>query len=66
MKKIIQTISRVVQVVLLAPVKLPGKALHIVKCIAFGIDLLDSMLQDAAATEQHQPKVKGDDVAKPE
>ena len=37
MKKTLKKISRVLQVILLAPVKLPGKALNILKYIALGL-----------------------------
>ena len=46
MNHIIKKISRAVQLVLLAPVKLPGKALHIVKYIALGLGILESVLDE--------------------
>lgn len=46
MKKIIQRISRAVQVVLLAPIKLPGKALNIIKYIALGLGVVETVLED--------------------
>ncbi|WP_400261414.1 hypothetical protein ACFX5U_16035 [Sphingobacterium sp. SG20118] len=44
MKKILIKISRVLQVVLLAPVKLPGKALNILKYIALGLGVVETVL----------------------
>lgn len=46
MKKIIQKISAALQVVLLAPIKLPGKALNIIKYIALGIGVVETVLDD--------------------
>jgi hypothetical protein len=46
MKKIIQKISRALQVVLLAPIKLPGKALSIIKYIALGLGVVETVLED--------------------
>ncbi|MFD2904219.1 hypothetical protein [Sphingobacterium anhuiense] len=46
MKKIIQRLSRALQVVLLAPIKLPGKALNIIKYIALGLGVVETVLED--------------------
>ncbi|KKX52118.1 hypothetical protein [Sphingobacterium sp. IITKGP-BTPF85] len=46
MKKIIQKISAALQVVLLAPIKLPGKALNIIKYIALGLGVVETVLED--------------------
>ncbi|MBE8722484.1 hypothetical protein [Sphingobacterium pedocola] len=46
MKNIIKKISRALQVVLLAPIKLPGKALNIVKYVAVGLGILESVLDE--------------------
>ncbi|MDR2282158.1 MAG: hypothetical protein LBE37_03055 [Sphingobacterium sp.] len=46
MNKILKKISAVVQLVLLAPVKLPGKALHVVRYIALGLGVLEAMTGD--------------------
>lgn len=51
MKKIIKKINKAVQVVLLAPVKLPAKAMHVIKYIALGLGILDSVL-DKGETEK--------------
>ncbi|SFS39545.1 hypothetical protein [Sphingobacterium wenxiniae] len=46
MKKIVKKISQAVQVVLLAPIKLPGKALNMLKYVAVGLGVLDAVLSD--------------------
>ncbi|QQD14252.1 hypothetical protein [Sphingobacterium sp. UDSM-2020] len=46
MKKIIQKISSALEVVLLAPIKLPGKALNIIKYIALGLGVVETVLDD--------------------
>jgi len=46
MKKIIQKISQALQVVLMAPIKLPGKALNIIKYIALGLGVVETVLDD--------------------
>ncbi|MCW2263140.1 MULTISPECIES: hypothetical protein [Sphingobacterium] len=57
MKKILSKISRVLQVVLLAPVKLPGKALNIIRYIALGLGVVETVLDD-------KDKEKADDFLK--
>ncbi|GGH14577.1 hypothetical protein GCM10011418_15610 [Sphingobacterium alkalisoli] len=44
MRSIINKISRAVQVVLLAPIKLPGKALNILKYVAVGLGVIESVM----------------------
>ena len=46
MKKIIQKISAALQVVLVAPIKLLGKALNIIKYIALGLGVVETVLDD--------------------
>ncbi|WP_140937962.1 hypothetical protein [Sphingobacterium lumbrici] len=46
MKHIINKISKAVQVVLLAPIKLPGKALNILKYVAIGLGIIESVLDN--------------------
>ncbi|QQD11944.1 hypothetical protein [Sphingobacterium sp. UDSM-2020] len=46
MKKILQKISRALQVVLMAPIKLPGKALNIIKYIALGLGVVETVMDD--------------------
>lgn len=43
MNKIIKKISQAVQVLLLAPIKLPGKALNIIKYVAVGLGILEAV-----------------------
>jgi len=54
MKKIINKISQVVQVVLLAPIKLPGKALNVLKYIAVGLGIIEQVMQD----DEDKPKME--------
>ncbi|MGJ1322829.1 hypothetical protein ACR780_09080 [Sphingobacterium faecium] len=54
MKKVINKIGRALQVVLLAPVKLPGKALHIIKYIALGLGVLETVLDDPDKKEAEE------------
>lgn len=44
MKKIVRKISQVVQVVLLAPIKLPVKALQVLKYVAVGLGIIETVL----------------------
>ncbi|WP_037525755.1 hypothetical protein, partial [Sphingobacterium sp. IITKGP-BTPF85] len=46
MKKIIQKISRALQVVLMAQIKLPGKAINIIKYIALGLGVVETVMDD--------------------
>jgi hypothetical protein len=46
MRSIINKISKAVQVVLLAPIKLPGKALNILKYVAVGLGIIESVLDN--------------------
>ena len=54
MKKIIQKISAGLQVVLLAPIKLPGKALNIIKYIALGIGVVETFLDDKKTKREEE------------
>ncbi|WP_312363304.1 hypothetical protein [Sphingobacterium sp.] len=45
MKKIVNKIAKVLQVILLAPVKLPNKALNVAKYIALGLGIVESVLE---------------------
>lgn len=45
MHKIIHKISRAVNVVLMAPIKIPGKVLNIVKYVAVALGVLESVLE---------------------
>jgi len=46
MKKILNKIGQVLQVVLLAPVKLPGKAANIIKYLALGLGILETVIEE--------------------
>ncbi len=46
MNKIIKKVSRAIQVVLLAPIKLPGKALQVLKYIAVGLGIIETVLNN--------------------
>lgn len=46
MKKIFNKIGQVLQMVLAAPVKLPGKALNILKYVALGLGVLEKVLEE--------------------
>ncbi|GGH29894.1 hypothetical protein FAZ19_21720 [Sphingobacterium alkalisoli] len=66
MKSIINKISRALQVVLLAPIKLPGKALNILKYVAVGLGVIESVLENGKAeseTQTQKEKEQDSDVA---
>ncbi|MDF2514882.1 MAG: hypothetical protein K0R59_178 [Sphingobacterium sp.] len=46
MKKIIDKVSAMLQVLLLAPVKLPGKVVNALKYVAVGVGLLQRVLDE--------------------
>ncbi|WP_144243369.1 hypothetical protein [Sphingobacterium sp. ML3W] len=46
MKKWINKINNIVQVVLMAPVKLPGKVMHILKYIGLGLGVIEMVLEE--------------------
>jgi len=58
MKKILNKIGQVLQVVLLAPVKLPSKAVNILKYIALGLGVLETVLEK----EKDPPEEVSDDA----
>ncbi|SFS98470.1 hypothetical protein [Sphingobacterium wenxiniae] len=58
MKKTIKRISQAIQVVLLAPIKLPGKALNILKYVAVSLGVLEAVLSD-----KEQEEGDGDEAA---
>lgn len=66
MKKIINKIGQVLQVILLAPVKLPGKALHIIKYIALGLVIVETVLDDPDKKEAEEPLPTEKDTAQKE
>jgi hypothetical protein len=54
MKKIIRKVSQAVQVVLLAPIKLPAKAMSVLKYVAVGLGIIEQVMQD----EEGKPKAE--------
>ncbi|WP_437920285.1 hypothetical protein [Sphingobacterium sp. LRF_L2] len=46
MKKVLSKISQVIQVVLLAPIQLPGKALNVLKYIAIGLGIAEAVIDE--------------------
>src|SRR5690606_14170631 len=58
MKKIINTLSKAVQVVLAAPVKLPAKVVQVVKYVAVALGILESVI---GKEEQRQPHAGEED-----
>lgn len=57
MKKILNKIGKVLQVVLAAPVKWPGKAGNILKYIAVGLGILETVME-----EEKPPPVNNSDL----
>lgn len=55
MKKLLKKISQAVQVVLLAPIKLPAKALNVLKYIAVGLGIIETVLDK----EEQSPRAEG-------
>lgn len=45
MKRILNKIGRLLQVVLTAPVKLPGKAVNVLKYLALGLGILETVIE---------------------
>ncbi|AIM36830.1 hypothetical protein KO02_09040 [Sphingobacterium sp. ML3W] len=58
MKKILMKISRVLQVVLMAPIKLPGKALNILKYIALGLGVVETVLDKEESLDDSANRVE--------
>lgn len=61
MKKIIKKINDAIQVILLAPVKLPIKILTVIKYIGLGMGILESVVNDKEAKENTEDKSTGSD-----
>jgi len=55
MKKILNKIGRLLQVVLTAPVKLPGKAVNVLKYLALGLGILETVIEE----EKPPPEERG-------
>lgn len=45
MNKMIKKVSRTIQIVLLAPIKLPAKAMQVLKYIAVGLGIIETVLE---------------------
>jgi len=56
MKKIIKKISQAVQLVLMAPIKLPGKAKNILTYIAVGLGIMEKVI-DKEEPQESQSEV---------
>jgi len=52
MRKVINKIGRALQVILLAPVKLPGKALNIIKYLAIGVGIIESVMDEKGENDR--------------
>ncbi|MBD1432037.1 hypothetical protein H8B06_04305 [Sphingobacterium sp. DN00404] len=63
MRRIIKKISQAVQVVLLAPIKLPAKALNVLKYIAVGLGIIEQVIQDDTDKPKTEGKEGSDEVA---
>lgn len=61
MNKILKKISAAVQLILLAPVKLPGRALNIIKYVALGLGILESVTRESAKGEVADDTLSGKD-----
>lgn len=59
MKKIINKIGKALQLILQAPVKLPGKSLEILKYLAIGVDILESVIDENDASKTEGSKEEG-------
>lgn len=61
MKKIITKLNRALQVVLLVPIKWPGKAIQMLKYIALGLGVVETVLDDPDKQEAKEspPRKKG-------
>lgn len=55
MKKILNKIGRLLQVVLTAPVKLPGRAVNVLKYLALGLGILETVIEG----EKPPPEERG-------
>lgn len=65
MKNIIKKLGQAVQVVLLAPIKLPGKALNVLKYIAVGLGIIEAVIdkEGDANPQQTEGKEGSDETA---
>ena len=63
MKKIFNKIGQVLQMVLVAPVKLPGKVGNILKYVAVGLGILEAVLDDAEPPPEGAKKSADRDIS---
>lgn len=63
MKKIFDKIGQVLQMVLAAPVKLPGKVGNILKYLAVGLGILEAVLDDAEPPPKDSRKSADRDIS---
>ncbi|NGM64159.1 hypothetical protein [Sphingobacterium sp. SGR-19] len=63
MRQIIRKISQAVQVVLLAPIKLPAKALNVLKYVAVGLGIIEQVIQDEDTERKTEGKEGNDEAA---
>lgn len=61
MRSIINKISQALQVVLLAPIKLPGKALNILKYVAVGLGIIEAVLDNGKQKSEIRDQAAPDD-----
>lgn len=61
MKKIINKIGRAIEVILLAPIKLPGKTMDILKYLAIGVGIIESVIDDKKEIEREETDREGGD-----
>lgn len=52
MKNILKKISGAVQFVLMAPIKLPGKALQVLKYVAIGLGIIEKVMEKSDGSDQ--------------
>lgn len=60
MKRIIEKISAAIQVILMAPVKLPGKMLNIIQYIGLGLGIMESVIVEKE--DEKKGKEEGDET----
>lgn len=61
MNKIIRKISQAVQVVLRAPIKLPAKAMSVLKYIAVGLGIIEQVMDDGNDDPEAEGKEGSDE-----
>ncbi len=62
MHEIIKKISKAVQIVLMAPIKLSGKAMNIIKYVALGLGIIESVLPEDKSKEEPVPNSLRDET----